>query len=151
MHFPMFIDLTDKLIVVIGGGHIATRRIGTLVKFGCQIKLIAPQLSFKLQELVDSGALEYIPALYDSSYLQGAFAAIGATNDRSVNHMVYVDASAQNVFVNIIDKKEECSFFFPAIFDNEELCGGLISKGGKRHTLVKDTANSIRELLNGGK
>lgn len=32
-YFPMFIDLSDKNIVVAGGGNIATRRIKTLLKF----------------------------------------------------------------------------------------------------------------------
>ena len=32
-YFPMFIDLSDKKIVVVGGGNIATRRIRTLLQF----------------------------------------------------------------------------------------------------------------------
>lgn len=151
MHFPMFIDLTDKSVVVIGGGQIATRRIKTLLKFGCRIKVIAPTLNDALQSLVNLSIVEHIAAVYTPEHLQGAFIAIGATDSRAVNHAVYLAASEQNIYVNIIDKKEECSFFFPAVFESEELCGGLVSKGGQYHGLVKDTAVRIRELLNGGK
>lgn len=151
MYFPIFIDLADKTIVVIGGGTIATRRIKTLLKFACKIRLVAPQISSQLQALVDNGALQYMPGTYQTDYLAGAFIVIGATNDRAVNHTVYQEATAANIPVNIIDKKEECSFFFPAIFENAQLCGGLISKGGQNHTLAKDSAARIRQLLDGGR
>lgn len=151
MHFPMFVDLTDKLVIVIGGGRIATRRIKTLLQFGCRIRVIAPQLSCELQELVNNGLIEYVCSIYMSGDLQDAFIAIAATNDRAVNHEIYLAATAQSIHINIIDKKEECSFFFPAVFESAEICGGLVSKGGQAHSLVKQTAADIRELLNGGK
>ena len=46
-YFPMFIDLTDKKILVVGGGVIALRRIRTMLKFGADIRVIAPQISIK--------------------------------------------------------------------------------------------------------
>ena len=42
-YFPMFIDLSDKKIVVVGGGNIATRRIRTLLQFTRNITAIAPK------------------------------------------------------------------------------------------------------------
>ena len=39
--FPMFIDISDKVFLVIGGGKVAARRVKTLVNFGCTIKLSA--------------------------------------------------------------------------------------------------------------
>ena len=51
-YFPMFIDLTDKKILVAGGGTIALRRVRTLLKFGADIHVIAPELC---EELVTDG------------------------------------------------------------------------------------------------
>lgn len=150
MHFPIFVDLTDKLVVVIGGGRIATRRIKTLLRFGCSIKVVALQLDDQLRELADSKQIEYVCAAYAEHYLHTAFMVIGATDDRTVNHAVYLAAKSLAIPVNIIDRKEECSFFFPAVFENEHICGGLISKGGQQHGLAKESAARIRELLNGG-
>lgn len=151
MHFPLFMDLSNRLIVVFGGGQIATRRIQTLLRFSCKIRLIAPQISEELQVSVQSGCIEYICACYDSKFLSGAFIAIGATNDRAVNHQVYLDATHAKLLVNIIDSKQECSFFFPAVFEDSQIVGGLISKAGHNHALVKTTAQQIRHLLDGGK
>ena len=51
-YFPMFIDLSDKNIVVAGGGNIATRRIKTLLKFTRNITVVATKVT---QELMDLG------------------------------------------------------------------------------------------------
>lgn len=54
-YFPMFIDLSDKKIVVVGGGNIATRRIRTLLQFTRNITAIAPKSTMELQELGKTG------------------------------------------------------------------------------------------------
>ncbi len=51
-YFPMFIDLSDKNIVVAGGGNIATRRVKTLLKFTRNITVVATKVT---QELMDLG------------------------------------------------------------------------------------------------
>ena len=40
--FPLFVDLTQKKAVVIGGGKIASRRIQTLLPFVREIVVVAP-------------------------------------------------------------------------------------------------------------
>ena len=47
-YFPMFIDLSDKKIVVVGGGNIATRRVRTLLQFTRNITAIAPKCTMEL-------------------------------------------------------------------------------------------------------
>ena len=42
-YFPLFIDLTRKKILVAGGGAIALRRVRTLLRFGADIHVIAPE------------------------------------------------------------------------------------------------------------
>ena len=44
-YFPMFIDLSDKNVVVVGGGNIATRRVKTLLQFTRNVTAIAPKVT----------------------------------------------------------------------------------------------------------
>ncbi|MFR2800012.1 MAG: NAD(P)-dependent oxidoreductase [Blautia wexlerae] len=44
-YFPMYVDLSDKNIVVVGGGNIATRRVKTLLSFTRNIRVIAPKMT----------------------------------------------------------------------------------------------------------
>jgi precorrin-2 dehydrogenase/sirohydrochlorin ferrochelatase/precorrin-6A/cobalt-precorrin-6A reductase len=149
-HFPMFYDLRNKKIVVVGGGEIATRRIKVLRRFGAEIVVIAPRFSENLMLMTEVGPLMRIEREYRSGDLEGAMMALAATDDREVNEKVYFDAREAGIPVNVCDKKEQCDFYFPAVFENESIVGGLISKDGDDHHGAKEMASSIREwLLNG--
>ena len=59
--FPMFIDLSDKNIVVVGGGKIATRRVKTLLSFTRNIRVIAPKVTREMMELAKTGMWNCLP------------------------------------------------------------------------------------------
>ena len=80
-YFPMFIDLSDKKIVVVGGGNIATRRIRTLLQFTRNITAIAPKSTMELQELGKTGYVNLITRPVKRSDFDMAYMVIAATND----------------------------------------------------------------------
>ena len=43
MNFPLFIDLTDKKVLIVGAGAIAARRATVLVEFGAKVTVVAPE------------------------------------------------------------------------------------------------------------
>lgn len=140
LRFPLFLDLTGKLVVLVGGGVIAQRRIGTLRNFGCQIKVVSPRL------LPDPEGLCWVPREYRTGDLQGAVLAIAATSSREVNHRVGQDAKALGIPVSVADCEAECSFYFPAICLGEDLVAGVTSSG-KDHRKTARAAKEIRKLL----
>ncbi|MFI3206660.1 MAG: NAD(P)-dependent oxidoreductase [Clostridia bacterium] len=141
--FPIFINLQNKNILVVGFGNVAKRRIRTLLKFDCNIKVVAPE---EIEEEF-LGKIEYIKGEFKEKYLDDCFMVLGATNDRNINQQIYEKCKEKRIFVNICDKKDDCDFFFPAIFEDEEIIGALVSKHGDRHSLVKETAKKIRGVL----
>ena len=149
MFFPLFIDIKDKNILVVGGGTIATRRVNTLIKFGARVKVVAPQISDELVELEARNLIEVISRNYKSNDIEGCFLVVAATNDRKANCLVGGDAKRAGAFTSVADRKEENNFYFPAIFEDEGVVGGLVSKGGANHSLVRKTASKIRKCLQG--
>ncbi|MEG2016938.1 MAG: precorrin-6A reductase [Clostridium sp.] len=147
--FPLFIDIKDKNILVVGGGTIATRRVNTLIKVGARIKVVAPQVSEELRELEARNLIEVISRNYISKDIDGCFLVVAATNDREVNCLVGGDAKEAGAFISVADCKEENNFYFPAVFEAEGIVGGLVSKGGANHSLVRKTAVKIRKCLQG--
>ena len=79
--FPMFVDLSDKKIVVVGGGNIATRRIKTLLQFTRNITAVAPKTTMELHELGKAGFVNLINRPVKRSDFTMAFMVIAATND----------------------------------------------------------------------
>lgn len=138
--FPLFVDLTGKKVVLVGGGTIAARRIATLRLFGCKIEVIAPELK------CSSEGLRWKQREYASGDLVGACLAVAATDSRVVNHQVGVDAEKLGIPVSVADCEGECTFYFPAICTGENLIAGVVS-GGKDHHRTARAAKAIRRAL----
>lgn len=145
-HFPMFIDMTGKKVLVIGGGTIATRRILTLLKFECNIRVISPEISDELKELFQQKKIRWEKKCYSYGDIESVFLVIGGTDNRQINHTVYVEAKEKGCLVNVIDCKEECDFYFPAVIMRENIVIG-VTASGKNHKKAKETADWIRENL----
>ncbi len=144
-YFPIFLNLSKKKIVIIGAGTIAARRIKTLLKFGAQITVIAPKIHSEIKDLASMLVIRQKD--YEESDIIDADIVLAATDDSTVNKKVYEDAAKSKIMVNIADRKELSEFYFPAIFSDEEIIGGIISRNGDNHRLVKEKAACIRNSL----
>ena len=140
LRFPLFLDLTGKKVVLVGGGTIAARRIGTLRLFGCETVVIAPELKAKAE------GLTWLQRPYEPGDLEGAFLAIAATGDREVNRQVGEEARRLGIPVSVADCEAECSFYFPAICTGEGLVAGVVSSGKDHHKTAR-AAREIRKVL----
>ena len=52
-YFPLFVNLEGRRVLVVGGGKIAARRIRTLLEFGCEITVVAPEVGEELREMLE--------------------------------------------------------------------------------------------------
>jgi precorrin-2 dehydrogenase/sirohydrochlorin ferrochelatase len=144
--FPVFIDLSGKKCVVIGGGKVASRKIAALVDFDAEILVVSPALSGELQELQQRGKIIHSAGEYSETDLAGAFLAVAATNDRTVNEQVYHDAVKNGILVNTADNPAQCTFIFPAVVKKDDLVIG-ISTSGKYPGLSKSIRQMIDQML----
>ena len=87
-YFPMFVDISDKNIVVIGGGKIAARRVNTLLMFTQRLTIVSPFLCEELQSV--QGKIHWIPCEYTQECLRGMDIVLAATNQRVINHLIGV-------------------------------------------------------------
>lgn len=67
--FPLFVDISEKKIVVIGGGAIATRRVKTLLSFEPQIVVVAPEVTGELEELEKKKNYDFPQKISERRYL----------------------------------------------------------------------------------
>lgn len=138
--FPLFIDLNNKKVVIVGGGTIALRRAEVLLSFGARVTIIAPECS-----TVPAG-VTFLRRCYQQGDLVGACLAVAATNDRTVNEQVGKEAAAAGIPVSVADRKEESTFFFPAICAGSGLIAGVVSQG-EQHKKTATAAKKIRAVL----
>lgn len=146
LYFPLFIDIAEKKIVVIGGGKIATRRVTTLLNFANHITVVAPEISEEIRKFVTNDTVIWQDNCYDSSCILDADMVLAATDDESCNEQIAADCRERGILVNVSHKKELCDFYFPSIVEDDGVVVG-INASGKNHRKVKDTRKQIEEIL----
>ncbi len=144
--FPMFVDLSDKNIVVAGGGNIATRRVKTLLKFTRNIKVVAPKMTQELIELGKAGKIEALMRPIKRSDFSFAYMVLAATNDWKVNDEIYRVCKEEGIYVNVADNKEKCDFYFPGVYVEDEIVIG-ITASGQDHKKARKLRLAIEQTL----
>lgn len=149
MVFPLFTDLSQKQVVVVGGGAIALRRLRTLLPFCGRITLISPEIHPEIRSQI-LGAREkhvsWISSVYKKELLQEPFLLLACTDDPILNRRICLDGKAAGALVNNCSDKTQCDFYFPGIAAKEPVVIG-ISASGEDHRLAKDIGNVIRKTL----
>lgn len=143
--FPLFVELAGKPVLVVGGGEIAARRVRALLEFGAKVTLVSPNVTPVLRELSDTGAIEWRQAAYDNE-AAGFFLVVAATDDRAVNRRVGIIARALQIPVSVADRREECTFWFPAVVRKSNIVAGITSTDGD-HGAVRKIAGIIRDIV----
>lgn len=133
------LDLSGRLVVIIGGGRVAARKAGGLIAAGAgRVKVIAPEIC----DAMPAG-IERIMEQYSSSHLAGASLVFAATNVLAVNAAVIRDAHELGLLVNRADGSDDDAgdFSTPALFRERDLVV-TVSAGG--HPVI---AAAIRDEL----
>jgi precorrin-2 dehydrogenase/sirohydrochlorin ferrochelatase len=140
------IGLQARQTVVVGGGHVAARKVEGLLAADAQVKVISPVLIPELQKLVDSGSISYTQRSYQDGDLEGSYLAIAATDDLSVNHSVWNEATRRGCLINVVDDPDHSTFILPAILQRGEL-SIAVSTGGGSPALARRLRDRLDEII----
>lgn len=147
--FPMFIDLSDKNIVVVGGGSTALRRVRTLLPFTRNIKVIAPKVCMEIMELGKAGYVELFTRPVKRTDLSLAYMVLTATKDRRLNEELYRICKQEGIYINIAGDKEHSDFYFPGIYMQDGVTVGVTASGlsGKKAKKLYEEMQDILERV----
>jgi len=145
-YFPVFLDLKNRLCLLVGGGDIATRKGRLLSKAGARLRVVAPEISIELRELVAQNNGELCEREYQAGDLNDCVIAIAATDIESLNEKISSDAKARNLPVNVVDSPALCTYITPAIIDRSPLVIA-ISSGGESPVLARLIRAKLETLI----
>ncbi len=140
MRYPLFLDLSDQPVVVIGAGKVAARKIRSLLAAGARVTVISPQ-AHRLPKDV-----RWLRRRYRRGDLAGARLVIAATDDKHVNELVCAEAKRRRQLVNCIAPPLAGNFFVPAVARR----GGIaiaISTHGRSPALAKHLRRELEQFL----
>lgn len=135
-YFPVFLDLKQRRCLLVGGGDVATRKGRLLAKAGAILRVVAPQISPELRDLVQQCQGEIHLREYQATDVDDCVLAIAATDIDSLNQIISEDAKAKNIPVNVVDSPVLCTYITPAIIDRPPLVIA-ISSGGESPVLAR--------------
>jgi len=113
--FPMFVKLSGRRCVVVGGGPIAESKVNSLLTSGADVTVVSPKLTERLAEQAQRGAFVRSARVFEPSDLDGAFLVIAATSDEDTNELIFREADRRGILCNAVDQPPRCHFYFPAV------------------------------------
>lgn len=134
--FPIFVKLTGRKCLVVGGGGIAARKIDLLARAGALVTVIAELFSPEVLALAKSHRLVLISKSFAPADVEGFTLAVSATDSFETNKSVSEAAAVRNIPVNVVDNPGLCSFIFPAIVDRSPVIAA-VSTGGSAPVLAR--------------
>lgn len=150
MHaLPIFMNITNRRCVVIGGGEVASRKVLMLLKANAAITLYSPEICPELQTLSDCGAITHIKAEFNENHLAGACLVVAATDVEEVNVAVSIAAKTQNIPVNVVDSPELCTFTMASIVERSPIVIAISSEGNAP-VLARYLRTKIETMLPAG-
>ena len=147
MHlFPLFADLKDRRVLIVGGGSVAERKAALLLGAGAQVDVVATQVTKLFGQWIDAEKARRPADIFDEALLDDCWLAIAATNDRALNARVAAAANARRIFVNVVDDPPLCTFQVPSIVDRSPLTIA-VSTGGAAPMLARLARERIEMLF----
>jgi uroporphyrin-III C-methyltransferase/precorrin-2 dehydrogenase/sirohydrochlorin ferrochelatase len=127
--FPAFHKVTDRTVVVVGGGAEAAAKVRLLLETEARIRLVADALSGELIDLVAANPIEHRARPFLCDDIDGAVLAFAASGDREADALVVGAARRKGVPVNSVDSPDQCDFYTPAIVNRAPVAVAIGSAG----------------------
>lgn len=129
--YPLMLDVSQRPIVIVGGGAVAARKARGLIEGGAmRITVVSPEFC---DAIPDGAGVRRIAERYTPSHLAGAGLVFAATDDAAVNAAVVLDGHARGLLVCRADSTDDGEaggdFATPAAFRDDDVVV-TVSTGG---------------------
>lgn len=138
-YFPMMCDISNKRVLIVGGGSVAMHKLKVMKMFCGKITVIA-------ETQCDCDGACFVKKSFEESDLEGCDIAIGATDSKELNDRISDLCREKGILVNIVDDKEKSDFIFPAVTVSGDtvVC---VSTSGKAPLAAGRIRDDIEKML----
>ena len=145
-YFPMFVDMTERECLIVGGGNVAYRKVIVMLDFGAKVTVVAEDICAELGKLTIENQITFIKRRFERKDCDGMEMVIAATDDNALNHEIAEYCKAKDIMVNAVDQKADCSFIFPSYIKEKNLVAAF-SSGGNSPVLTQYLKGKEQEIL----
>jgi len=145
-YFPAFFDLSDRLVLIVGGGEQAARRVRLLRAAGARVTVVAPSFDHEIAGAIESGAVAAIERDFIAEDIIGQTIVFAASGADGIDAAVADAARAAAVPVNVTDRADLSTFIVPAIVERGPVIVGICT-GGTAPVLASRLREAVERLL----
>lgn len=124
-YLPIFLDIEDKNILIVGGGNVAYQKISKILPFTSNIKVVAPDVSEKIK----TTKVNIIQREFVEKDLDDIFLVYICTNNEILNEEIKKIANKKGKLVNVVDNKKLSDFISPAVLLQDDITIAVSSNG----------------------
>ena len=142
---PISINVTNKKILLVGGGKVATHKASIMARFVNNVTVVSPEFTDEIKQL----PFIFLEKEYEKNDLHGFFLVYVCTGNHELNAQIKADAEAQGILTSVCDAPLLCDFVSPAIHkeDNVTISVGTNARDAFQAVYIR---NQITELINNG-
>jgi len=142
---PISINVTNKKILLVGGGNVATHKGTIMARFVENVTVISPAFTEEIRKL----PFTFIEKEYEKSDLAGFFLVYVCTGDHELNAQIKADAEEAGILTSVCDAPLLCDFVSPAIHkeDNVTISVGTNARDAFQAVFIR---NQITDLVKNG-
>ena len=128
-YFPMFTDMTELKVLVVGGGAIAAEKLEKLLDFTKEITVIAKEINVETHTLIRDHCLTCYQRPYRRGDIEGFDIVIVATDTVDLHKAIFEESRAHRILVNSVDNTDYCDFIFPSYIRQGDLTVAFSTSG----------------------
>lgn len=145
-YYPIYLDIENRNVVIIGGGNVCARKAETMMRYGARVTVVSPDFTDEIEAWAREGCLAINRKPYDASDLEGANIVIASTDIQAVNEQIAADCRARRIPVNVVDVTPLCEFIVPAIIESGSI-QIAVSTGGKSPALARTLKEDLQRTI----
>src|SRR5262249_30226481 len=124
---PLFLKLSGRAVLLVGGGRVATAKLQQLLSVGAQVRVVAPEATRAIEwapkDRVTVVRRAFVPTDLDDAWL------VVAAATPEVNRQVAEAAEARRVFVNAVDDPENATAFLSGVIRRDGVTVAISTSG----------------------
>ncbi len=128
-YVPIFLDVTGRRCLVVGGGEVAARKVVSLLDAGAEVTVVSPSLVDELRDLARERRIRYLNRAYEAGDMAGAALVYAASDDAQLHKRLHDEARAHRIPINVADAPELCTFIAPAVVTRGSLKIAVSTEG----------------------
>jgi precorrin-2 dehydrogenase/sirohydrochlorin ferrochelatase len=128
-YVPIFLDVTGRRCLVIGGGEVAARKVASLLDAGAEVTVVSPSLIDELQDLARERRIRHLNRTCEAGDMAGAALVYAASDDAQLHKRLHDEACERGIPINVADAPELCTFIAPAVVSRGSLKIAVSTEG----------------------